>query len=383
MAVALTVVCACGGCMDHPIGSLRASKHWKPIFREDSGGWRAGFVNLHDLVFVTRQRGWIVRETSGGQGISYELLRSEDGGATWHPEAFSVAVIRFRGDVGWAVEYRYRDDLSRLPNRIWRTEDAGRSWRSGETEARDYVALSVVSDLEAWAICQPPVTLHAPSPHAGLLHTRDAGRTWHEVRLPANGRLNDLSDLFFLDRDHGWIISLDSKPEHGPHGEISRTFVKPILSTADGGRTFRKAEVRVRTSWRAFLDRPRIQFVDSHNGWAAISATSLLRSLDGGASWREVVPRVKGSPSLPVLYDCSFRSPDEGWAVGDRTLHTTDGGNTWAEVDAGADVENARLREVFFLDVRTGWIVGEGGYGPNDMTRVAGHWMSYVLKYVP
>ncbi len=57
------------------------------------------------------------------------------------------------------------------------------------------------------------------------------------------------------------------------------------------------------------------------------------------------------------LRDVFFLDPDQGWAVGDRgvVLHTEDGGRHWQlqrVVDAG------QLESVHFVDSRNGWVVG-------------------------
>ena len=57
------------------------------------------------------------------------------------------------------------------------------------------------------------------------------------------------------------------------------------------------------------------------------------------------------------LSDVFFIDPDRGWAVGDRGAiwHTTDGGRHW---QLQASPSACRLESVWFLDDRSGWIVG-------------------------
>jgi len=71
------------------------------------------------------------------------------------------------------------------------------------------------------------------------------------------------------------------------------------------------------------------------------------------------------------FYDVFFIDEKTGWAVGNHEgntpdevfesviAHTTDGGKTWEPQRSG--VHDHPLREVQFVDAQKGWIVGEGG----------------------
>jgi photosystem II stability/assembly factor-like uncharacterized protein len=62
-------------------------------------------------------------------------------------------------------------------------------------------------------------------------------------------------------------------------------------------------------------------------GFAAGKANSLLKTSDGGRTWRRVLPRQTDGPEF---FSILFSSPTEGWAVSaSLLLHTRDGGETW------------------------------------------------------
>ncbi len=118
-------------------------------------------------------------------------------------------------------------------------------------------------------------------------------------------------------------------------------------------------------------------FVDESRGWAVGGRGALLSTADGGATWTHASP-----PTEDNLRDAFFVDARTGWLVCEREffklatkeeprsylLKTTDGGQTWARVEAtGADVD-ARLVGVRFADAGHGWAFGELGavYATSD-----------------
>ncbi|HEX8293107.1 MAG TPA: YCF48-related protein, partial [Pyrinomonadaceae bacterium] len=112
-------------------------------------------------------------------------------------------------------------------------------------------------------------------------------------------------------------------------------------------------------------------FVDERRGWAAGGKGALLSTADGGETWQTRKP-----PTEDALRDVFFHDAETGWLVCERSifkpmekdesvsylLKTTDGGGTWARVEvtrgADADVKLAGLR---FADREHGWAYGELG----------------------
>ncbi len=62
-----------------------------------------------------------------------------------------------------------------------------------------------------------------------------------------------------------------------------------------------------------------------------------------------------------------------GWAagVGGTIIHTGDGGKTWARQKSGTEND---LLDMFFLDARLGWAVGEFGTIHSYRTTAAATW---------
>ena len=158
---------------------------------------------------------------------------------------------------------------------------------------------------------------------------------------PPTGRDDQLRALWFAGPDTGYV---------GGGLRFDRTL---LLATTDGG-----------TSWTPqFPDQPvdkivfALDFRDSRRGFAAAFDGKVLRTLDGGQSWRVA--------QIPYWY------PMRGIAAVDDSLvvavggvgyntgliaRSVDFGETWAVVDT-LDLE---LRDVVFTSVTTGFACGYG-----------------------
>lgn len=203
-------------------------------------------------------------------------------------------------------------------------------------------------------------------------------------------------DVFFINKDTGWVCNVDGK----------------IYRTNDGG-----------ASWITLINQPNtsfrcIGFVDSLTGWSGnlgtgrwsptIDTMPLYETNDGGTTWQPAtaisgtlpkgicginvvndtvvyaIGRVEGPGFLlksinkgtswqsislsglaTQLVDCRFFSPDTGVIVGGfdsvpgdmkyRILYTTDGGNNWQIVATGNDVWQGCWK-VFFVNRMIGYV---------------------------
>ena len=146
-----------------------------------------------------------------------------------------------------------------------------------------------------------------------------------------------------------------------------------ILRTTDGGVTW-KSITRSGGGALRYCDLYAVSLTDANTGIAVSSSDDLgypgiiLRTTDGGATWTEQFangPRQIGAwLGLDFtgvdLISVSFSDANTGTVVGSggTILRTTDGGVTWTKQSSGTTND---LWGVFFTDANTGTVVGSDG----------------------
>ena len=169
-----------------------------------------------------------------------------------------------------------------------------------------------------WQMAQPAGTLYgvafgglsdAWAVGAGgvILHSSDAGLTWSAQQ---SGTFADLDSVAFPDTEHGWAC-----------GGLSDS-INVLVTTSDGGTTWTPETPSVLKG-----DPVSLSFPDDRHGWLGTDDGHILRTTDGGLSWRTT--RLGGG-GAELLVD--FVDATHGWAVSDEggTLwSTSNGGATW------------------------------------------------------
>ncbi len=276
------------------------------------------------FVFSNSKRGWLGFYRNAEALKGRELLETRDGGRSWAPTT------------------------SRPPSELAATPNAGRP--CGKNEIDIASAVSFWSSSDGYAVC-------GSEPGAGnqlkwLYQTTDGGKTWRErasdKQLPEYGYV---SELRFFDREHGLMLT-----ERGG-----------IYATADGGLKWRGSFYNPGegTIYWSFPDRRDIYVTAWDNG--------VFVSHDLGRTWKRVWPPL--SPIGPI----SFSSPSDAIGVGapsgpdgiDDTaiLRSTDGGRSWkswgriATEGAVAQLVRVSRREVVAL------ASGANDFGPVTLFR--------------
>jgi photosystem II stability/assembly factor-like uncharacterized protein len=154
------------------------------------------------------------------------------------------------------------------------------------------------------------------------------------VWLPeTSGTMQDLRAIAFTDGSQGWAV--------GDGGTI--------LRTVDGGASWSVQTSGTMQSLRA------VAFGDGSHGWAVGGGGTILGTVDGGASWT-----VQTSNVTQGLYGvaCSGASTAVAVGAGGTIVATSDGGTTWTRQTSTASQD---LHAVAFADGTHGWAVGAGG----------------------
>ncbi|MEX0721181.1 MAG: YCF48-related protein [Balneolaceae bacterium] len=148
----------------------------------------------------------------------------------------------------------------------------------------------------------------------------------------------DVSNLFFLDENHGWVTGRLQR--NGPDKAFA-------ASTNDGGR-----------NWKFnFIDNYTRAgdpfFFDMEKG--IMAGNVIHRTSDGGSSWTHRMIQ-SGEPAVGVT-TVKFQNQFIGWATGPfgAIAKTTDSGVTWNYLDLGYNEDRFESISIVGNDV---WILG-------------------------
>jgi hypothetical protein len=273
-----------------------------------------------------------------------KLLISADRGSTWSPSINAPPTLAdvqslfanpgrpgqvFANELSW-----YSGCPSGCPNagytgRRFRTDDFGATWiqvpATGSmfaTDPRDADRLLAVQD--------EPLGIGLVNVISHLVESRDKGLTWSRVSskdidLPVAGPVRSAPTRMFS------TVYTTYAPFH-----VCCLYSIETLVSNDSGVTWSpvKLDPTITFYWLQ-QDPHRGNVIYGLAGPASDPATTgLVRSDDGGVSWRSLLQLVKGTVAqYPRLSIDEFR-PDDIWLSGtlDNVYHSGDGGLSWETV---------------------------------------------------
>ncbi len=197
--------------------------HWAHVFAESS------------------QRGIAVAENG-------EVAETLDAGVTWgmigsgNPEMLISAASTLDGRKLFG---------SGTGGRIWKSDDAGKNWRSRKLGLRTY-----------YGVCQfsSEIALVAGE-GSSILRTRDGGESWRSVHEDSLGQ-----DLLAIHCEEGGLA-------------IAVGFDGAMVKSVDSGRSWRPLPAATEAILGA------VAFIDSLRGYATGSGGTVLKTQDGGLHW--------------------------------------------------------------------------------------------------
>jgi photosystem II stability/assembly factor-like uncharacterized protein len=278
---------------------------WGTILHSSDGGktWepqQSGTdYTLSSISFIDSKNGWAV----GNGGM---ILNTKDGGKSWvkqkSPVDYYLMGVHFaNGQKGWIVSER---------TSILYTEDGGQTWKV-QFKNRDFILkrVSFCDEYNGWAVGE----------FGFIYHTENGGKTWQrqagEFKLSEKtGEMeggNFLFDVVAINPQTAWVVGIDgyvSKTVDGGASwqKITNGITKThlfgvssdkqgniliggnalLLTSSDGGKTFRKAMVEPPITYGWIYDIiPR-----SDAGFVAIGKRGWIYLGDkSGASWHRVL----------------------------------------------------------------------------------------------
>lgn len=112
-----------------------------------------------------------------------------------------------------------------------------------------------------------------------------------------------------------------------------------------------------------------MRMLDQQHGWA-LTASSILKTSDGGQTWQDVTPphiALSPNPSA-VFYNRStawvdITKPFESGIKAIQLIHTTNGGKTWTTQSATINTQPMGLIDLKFINAQEGWMEVDEGIG--------------------
>jgi photosystem II stability/assembly factor-like uncharacterized protein len=319
------------------------------IARSTSAGvrWRIGVETglnasvITMLKFHPSRPGTVYVAQAGGT----RSFRSTDGGRSWLPFARDIAQ---NGLNDLAFDPAAADTLYAATSvGIWKSTDGGEAWERLAGPAADRLALLGRQTLLA-ASC-------------GLSRSVDGGRTWTQVIACENGNGDRRYPISL------WVDPQDSRTAYVHYYLIGGThdFLFEVFKTGDGGATW--TSLRFPHLPTAFAVAPS----DSRVLYAVDSTLTtptvyhLLRSDDGGASWKVVDAQLPADAGIlfGVLAVDAVNPYKLYLAAGDGLLISHDGGRTFRLNGAPLEVGKKTVLQLWTDRTQPGLVFGGAAYG--------------------
>ncbi|HEX6865345.1 MAG TPA: hypothetical protein VF414_21130, partial [Thermoanaerobaculia bacterium] len=235
------------------------------------------------------------------------VWKSVDGGLTWRPvfddqpvaSVGALAIDQSNPDVVWVGtgEGNVRNSVS-IGNGVYRTLDGGRTWQHLGLEKSERIYRIVLHPSNpdvAWVTAMGQ--LWGENPERGVYKTEDGGKTWNRILYV--DEKTGASDLVIDPSNPNHLIASMWQFRRWPWFFKSGGPGSGLYSTYDGGRTWKKATQEDgmpegelgRIGLAISRSNPEIVYA-----MVEASPSALLRSDDGGKSWKSVNTRYDVNP---------------------------------------------------------------------------------------
>ena len=295
-----------------------------------------------DITFINQNKGWYVN----GYGSIYH---SKNGGETWEKQleqkgtffrciAFTDSLRGFAGTVG--TDY-FPNVTDTIP--LYGTTDGGKTW-SPVSYNGPYVkglcALDVVKEqyinhgktdykIHIYGVGRVGSPAH-------FMVSHDGGITWTSSSMNKDCKM--LFDINMFDKENGIVCAASDE-------DIEKANAL-ILKTNDGGKTWKKVYQSNRpyeTTWKASFPTSRVGYVtiQSYNPDPSVKQQRVAKTTDGGETWQEInLVEDAGAREFGI----GFIDENHGF-VGTMNsgYETKDGGKTWIPVDLGKACNKIRI----------------------------------------
>ena len=226
---------------------------------------------------------------------------------------------------------------------LYRTDDGGKNWTPVEYNGpyvKGICAIDVVEEsyinhgkLEVKTHIYAVGRVGSP---ANMIVSHDGGKSWTSKSMSDDCKM--LFDIKMLDKNIGFVCAASS-------ADVS-TSNALILKTIDGSKTWKKVYQSNRpfeTTWKVSFPSEKVGYVtiQSYNPNPEIKQQRVAKTTDGGETWEELD---LVSDNRAREFGIGFIDELHGY-VGTMPsgYETKDGGETWEQVDLGMACNKIRI----------------------------------------
>ncbi|MEM0540993.1 alpha/beta fold hydrolase [Flavobacterium sp. j3] len=311
-------------------------KGWKKLNTERYPG------KQDDITFINEKEGWYVN----GYGSIYN---TKNGGETWEKQlekkgtffrtiAFVDSLVGFAGTVGTDYFPNVTDSIP-----LYGTRDGGKTWKPVDYKGPYVKGLCAIDIVKEQYINHGKIDykIHiyavgrVGSP-ANMMVSHDGGATWTSISM--NNDCKMLFDIKMFDKNNGFVCAASDEDM-----EKSNAL---ILKTSDGGKTWKKVYQSNRPfegTWKASFPTMEVGYVtiQSYNPDPNVKQQRIAKTTDGGETWNEInLVEDAGAREFGI----GFIDENHGFVGTMNTgYETKDGGKTWTKVNLGMACNKIRI----------------------------------------
>jgi photosystem II stability/assembly factor-like uncharacterized protein/pimeloyl-ACP methyl ester carboxylesterase len=311
-------------------------KGWKKLNTERYPG------KQDDITFINEKEGWYVN----GYGSIYN---TKNGGETWEKQlekkgtffrtiAFVDNLVGFAGTVGTDYFPNVTDSIP-----LYGTRDGGKTWKPVDYKGPYVKGLCAIDIVKEQYINHGKIDykIHiyavgrVGSP-ANMMVSHDGGETWTSNSM--NNDCKMLFDIKMFDKNNGFVCAASDEDM-----EKSNAL---ILKTSDGGKTWKKVYQSNRPfegTWKASFPTKEVGYVtiQSYNPDPSVKQQRIAKTTDGGNTWNEI-NLVEDAEARE--FGIGFIDENHGFVGTMNTCYETkDGGKTWTKVNLGMACNKIRI----------------------------------------
>ncbi|MBU3659016.1 MAG: PDZ domain-containing protein [Flavobacteriales bacterium] len=295
-----------------------------------------------DITFINENEGWYVN----GYGTIYH---TKDGGENWEKQlekkgtffrcvAFVDSLRGFAGTVGTDYFPNVSDTIP-----LYGTTDGGKTWNPVSYKGPYVKGLCAIDIVREQFInhgkTDYKVHIYAVGrvgTPANMMASHDGGLTWTSNSMDKDCKM--LFDIKMFDKNTGFACAASDE-------DIEKSNAL-VLKTSDGGKTWKKVYQSNRpfeTTWKVSFPSEKVGYVtiQSYNPDPNVKQQRVAKTTDGGETWQEInLVEDAGARQFGI----GFIDEQHGF-VGTMNsgYETKDGGSTWTPINLGMACNKIRI----------------------------------------